>query len=116
MPSAKAKKVRDYENLKVRTTSLKGLICFMHDQTVTLIQKGIEDGSRRNIEKAQNLIFQLELAVNKNEDASIVLADLYTYCYYLLEQTDPQSILTARKILETLAETFNQLAKTKLLR
>jgi len=114
MPIDESKTARLYENQKVRTTSFKGLICFMHDQTLMLIKKGIEDGSRRDIEKAQNLIFQLELAVSKDEDASKVLADLYTYCYYLLEKTDPQSILVARKIMETLGDAFNQLAKAKI--
>ncbi|MCL2184191.1 MAG: flagellar protein FliS [Chitinispirillia bacterium] len=113
MHPAATQRARQYENQKVRTTSFRGLICFMHDQALLFIIKGIEDGSRRELEKAQNLIFQLELAVNKSEDASIVLADLYTYCYYLLEQTDPQSILTAKKVMETLAATFNQLAKVK---
>lgn len=113
MPSEKAKKALAYENLRVKTTSFKGLICFMHDQALLLIKKSIEDGNRRHIEKAQNLIFQLELAVYKNTEASKVLADLYTYCYYLLEQTDPQSILVARRIIETLADTFNQLAQVK---
>jgi flagellin-specific chaperone FliS len=86
----------------------------MHGKTLSHIKKGIEEGSRRDIEKAQNLVFQLELAVNKNEDASKVLADLYAYCYYLLENTDPQSMLIAKKILETLSNTFNQLAKQKI--
>jgi flagellin-specific chaperone FliS len=114
MPIDESTTARLYEDQQIKTSSLKGLICFMHDQTLALIKKGIEDGSRRDIEKAQNLIFQLELAVNKDEDASKVLADLYTYCYYLLEKTDPQSVLAAKKILETLAGAFNQLAKSKL--
>ncbi|MCL2218263.1 MAG: flagellar protein FliS [Chitinispirillia bacterium] len=105
---------RLYENMKVKTTSFKGLICFMHEQTLAYIRKGIEDGSRKDIEKAQNLIFQLELSVTKDRDAaSKVLADLYTYCYYLLEKTDPQSIFVANKILETLASAFNQMARPK---
>jgi flagellin-specific chaperone FliS len=86
----------------------------MHGKTLSHIKKGIEEGSRRDIEKAQNLIFQLELAVNKDEDASKVLSELYAYCYYLLEKTDPQSILTAKKILKTLSDTFNQLSVQKI--
>jgi len=111
MPTNEAQTARKYEDQKVRTTSLKGLICFLHDQTLAFIKKGIEEGSRREIEKAQNLIFQLELAVNRDEDASKVLADLYTYCYYLLEKTDPHGIIVARRIIETLADAFNQSAK-----
>ena len=113
MAKGNPKDTRKYDSIRIRTTSLKGLVCYMHGKTLALIKKGLEDGSRRNIEKAQNLIFQLELAVNKNEDASKVLADLYAYCYYLLERTDPQSIIVAKKILETLSETFSQLSKTK---
>ena len=114
MAKGNSKDTRKYDSIRIRTTSLKGLVCYMHGKTLALIKKGLEDGSRRDIEKAQNLIFQLELAVNKNEDASKVLADLYAYCYYLLEKTDPQSIIVAKKILETLSETFSQLSKTKI--
>jgi flagellin-specific chaperone FliS len=86
----------------------------MHGKTVSLIKKGMEGGTRRDIEKAQNMIFLLELAINKNEDASKILANLYAYCYYLLEKTDTQGILTARRIMETLSNTFNQLSKQKI--
>ncbi|MDR0330806.1 MAG: flagellar protein FliS [Chitinispirillales bacterium] len=105
--------VAQYDVTRIRTTSLKGLVCLLHDRTLSFIKKGLEEGNRREIEKAQNLIFQLELAVNKNEDASTVLADLYAYCYYLLEKTDTQSVIVARKIIETLSEAFGQLAKYK---
>jgi flagellin-specific chaperone FliS len=113
MPTNTSKTARHYENIRVKTTSLKGLICYMHGQTLALLKKGIEEGGKRDIERAQNLIFQLELAVNKNEDASKMLADLYAYCYYLLEKNDPQNIIVAKKILETLSDAFHQLLKQK---
>ena len=113
MAAGNSRDTREYDNIRIRTTSLKGLVCYMHGKTLALIKKGMEEGSRRDIEKAQNLIFQLELAVNKNEDASKVLADLYAYCYYLLERTDPHSVVVAKKIIETLAGTFNRLSKAK---
>jgi len=102
--------VDNYETLRIKTTSLKGLVCLLHDRTLLLIKKGMEEGSKRDIERAQNLIFQLELAVDRDEDASHVLADLYAYCYYLLERTDAQSVTAARKIIETLSGAFNALA------
>jgi len=113
MPPEYSKNTRMYDSIRVRTTSLKGLVCFIHGQALALMRKGMEEGSQRDINKAQNLIFQLELAVNRNEDASRVLANLYAYCYYLLENRDPQSIIAARRIIETLAGTFYQLAKQK---
>lgn len=103
--------VAKYDSMRINTTSLKGLVCLLHDRTLMLIRRGLEDGDRRDIERAQNLIFQLELAVDREEDASQVLADLYAYCYYLLERPDTQSVTVARKILETLSEAFNGLAK-----
>ena len=109
-----AKDMLLYDRMRVRTTSRKGLVCYMHEQALVFIKKGAEGiGNRREIEKAQNLIFQLELALNKDEDASRILADLYAYCYYLLEKTDTQSLVTAKKILETIAGAFNMLAKQK---
>jgi flagellin-specific chaperone FliS len=111
MSAENTKKTQMYDTTRIKTISLKGLVCYMHGKTLHLIKKGMEEGNRRDIEKAQNLIFQLELAVNKDEDASKVLADLYAYCYYLLEKTDPHSMIVARKILESLASAFNQLAK-----
>lgn len=107
------KNVREYDSIRVKTSSLKGLICFMHSRMLSLIKSGIEEGSRRDIERAQNLVFLLELAVTKNEDASKVLADLYAYSYYLLEKADAHSMVIARKILETLSGTFDALARQK---
>jgi len=102
--------IAKYEAMRIATTSLKGLVCLLHERTLVLIKKGLEGGDRRDIERAQNLIFQLELAVDREEDASRVLADLYAYCYYLLERPDPPSVTVAKKILETLSEEFNRLA------
>lgn len=105
-----ADNVAKYEAMRIATTSLKGLVCLLHERTLVLIKKGLEDGDKRDIERAQNLIFQLELAVDREEDASRVLADLYAYCYYLLERPDPPSVTVAKKILETLSEEFKRLA------
>ena len=113
MSAEKNRNIRRYDNLRIRTSSPKGLICFMHGKVLSLIKRGMETGARRDIEKAQNLIFLLELAVNKKEDASRVLANLYAYCYYLLEKADTQGIITARKIMETLSGAFNLLAKQR---
>jgi flagellin-specific chaperone FliS len=99
-----------YDATRINTTSLKGLVCLLHQRTLVLIRRGLEGGDGRDIERAQNLIFQLELAVDREEDASRVLADLYAYCYYLLELPDPRSVTVARRILETLSEAFSGLA------
>jgi flagellin-specific chaperone FliS len=99
-----------YDATRINTTSLKGLVCLLHQRALVLIRRGLESGGWRDVERAQNLIFQLELAVDREEDASRVLADLYAYCYYLLERPDPRSVTVARRILEALAEAFNGLA------
>jgi len=103
--------IAKYEAMRIATTSLKGLVCLLHERALVLIKKGLEGGGDgRDLERAQNLIFQLELAVDREEDASRVLADLYAYCYYLLEMPDPRSVTVAKKILETLSEEFRRLA------
>ncbi|MDR0307342.1 MAG: hypothetical protein LBI42_10975 [Chitinispirillales bacterium] len=99
-----------YSSMQILTSPLKRLICFMHRKAYSLIKSGIEEGSKRDLEKAQNLIFQLELALDKTDENSKVLAELYACCYYLLEGAEPRNIIAARKIIETLDETFNQLA------
>jgi flagellin-specific chaperone FliS len=99
-----------YDATRINTTSLKGLVCLLHQRAIVLIRRWLEGSGGRDIERAQNLLFQLELAVDREENASRVLADLYAYCYYLLERPDPRSVTVARKILETLAEAFNGLA------
>jgi flagellin-specific chaperone FliS len=111
MPDQKAKTAELYNEMQVQTSGLKSLVCLMHRKTLSLIRKGIEEGSRRDIEKAQNLIFQLELALDRNEKTSELLAELYAYCYYLLESGNTHSIIVARKILETLGGAFGALAK-----
>ena len=114
MPHEKTRNINRYDTLRIRTSSAKSLICYIHAKAASLIKKGMEETSRRDIEKAQNLIFLLELAVNKTEDASKVLANLYAYCYYSLEKADRPGIIAAKKIMETLSNTFNQLAKRKI--
>jgi len=102
-----------YGDMQILTSTLKWLVCFMHRKALSLIKSGIEEDSKRDLEKAQNLIFQLELALDKTDENSKTLAELYACCYYMLEGTDPKNIIAARKILETLDETFNNLAKSK---
>ena len=102
-----------YGDMQILTSTVKWLVCFMHRKAVSLIKSGIEEDSKRDIEKAQNLIFQLELALDKTDENSKILAELYACCYYLLEGSDPQNIIAARKILESLEETFSSLAKIK---
>jgi len=102
-----------YGDMQILTSTIKWLVCFMHRKAVRLIKSGIEEDSKRDLEKAQNLIFQLELALDKTDENSKILAELYACCYYLLEGTDPQNVITARKILETLDETFSALARNK---
>jgi len=111
MSGKMAKTAQRYDETQVQTSGIKGLICLMHRKTLSLIRKGIEEGSRRDIEKAQNLVFQLELALDRNEKTSELLAELYAYCYYLLESGNTQSIMVARKILETLSGAFGALAR-----
>jgi len=102
-----------YGSMQILTSPLRWLICFMHRKALALIKHGIEEGCRRDLEKAQNLIFQLELALDKTDENSKVLAELYACCYYLLEGTEPQNVIAARKIIESLDDTFSQLAKTR---
>jgi len=110
MSDKMAKTAQRYDEMQVQTSGLKSLVCLMHRKTLSLIRKGVEEGSRRDIEKAQNLIFQLELALDRNEKTSELLAELYAYCYYLLESGNTKSIMVARKILETLSGAFGTLA------
>ena len=111
--SIMSKAASRYGNMQILTSPLKWLICYMHRKALALIKNGIEEGCRRDLEKAQNLIFQLELALDKTDENSKTLAELYACCYYLLEEAEPQNIIAARKILEILDEAFCKLVRMK---
>ncbi len=103
---------RYYGRMQIQTAGLKRLICLLHEKSLMYIQRGLLQGSKGDIAKAQNIIYQLELAVKRKDDLSDVLAELYTYCYDLLESSDPQKVENSRQIIEILSSSFQKLYRT----
>ncbi|MFP4162509.1 MAG: hypothetical protein ACLFQB_01390 [Chitinispirillaceae bacterium] len=101
--------VNHYSNMQIQTTGLKKLICLIHEKTIFYIKKGMDEGQRRDLEKAQNLIYQLEIAIDRKDDYSDLLAEIYSYCYHLIETHQLDNINQAKELMEILCSTFDRL-------
>lgn len=98
-----------YSSMRIQTAGLQKLICLIHEKSLFYLKKGLTEGKKSDFEKAQNLIFQLELSVDRKDDLSNLLAELYAHCYHLLETCRKADVNQAQRLIEDLHSTFEQL-------
>ena len=100
-----------YARMQIATSAGPKIVCMLHQRCVTLIQQSLSSTapSRPVLDKAQNILAQLERALNVNDDLSQSLFYLYDFCYCSLEKTDPGSHQFVSRIMATLRDTFDQL-------
>ncbi|MFP4013997.1 MAG: flagellar protein FliS [Chitinispirillaceae bacterium] len=98
-----------YSHMRIQTAGLQKLICMIHEKSLFYIRKGLSEGKKSDLERAQNLIYQLELAIDRKDDCSSLLAQLYAHCYHLLDTCRKADIDQARILMEELRGAFEQL-------
>ena len=107
---------RKYASMQIQTASNSRVICMLHAKCISLIQKASEiqndqSGRRLLLDRAQNILAELERVLVVDDDLSQGLFYLYDYCYCLLENSEKDSYRQAISILSLLRDTFNTLLR-----
>lgn len=107
-----------YKQMQVNTASSDKQIVMLHEKLFTLCRDAIiqgEKGRRERLDKAQNIIVQLQIALklDREEEVSNSLFLLYDYIYVRLEGSDLSKYREALKVIEVLRNTFSELIKRK---
>ncbi len=103
-----------YSSMQVHTASNPANICMLHTRCIFFVKQALIDNQpnyRSFLDKAQNIIAELEHALIIDDNLSRSLFYIYDYCYILLEQNDPEKIRNALILLTLLRDTFTELVK-----
>ena len=96
---------RKYASMQIQTASNSRVICMLHEKCVNLIQKVVETDSpadRLLLDRAQNILAELERVLVIDDDLSQGLFYLYDYCYCLLEKDSKDEYRNAVSIMSLL--------------
>ncbi len=105
-----------YHKMQVETASNRKQIAMMHQKTVLLVRDAIigdKKARREKLDKAQNILSQLQAALKLDSDDEVIesLFLLYDYVYVQLEKDDVAGWRDALKVISVLSDTFNELLK-----
>lgn len=105
-----------YAKLQINTASHPKRICMLHSRCaeLTVIAEAEKNPAKRRIilDKAQNILAQLQAVLQVDDTVSRSLFYLYDYCYVLLGRGESADCIQSRQILVTLRDTFEQLFRT----
>ena len=107
-----------YKQMQIDTASSKKQLVMLHEKLFTLTRDAIilgQEGRRERLNKAQNIIVQLQLALKLDKDDELThsLFLLYDYAYVCLDGDDIVKYRDALKVIEILKDTFSELFKRK---
>jgi flagellar biosynthetic protein FliS len=112
--TSKKKQIQYYSKIQVQTATHARLICMLHEKCEQLIRQTIDRGdsdSRSRLDHAQNIIVELERALDDSDQVGKSLYLLYDYCYCSLETGTSYDSRKALQVISSLRETFNRLNK-----
>ena len=112
--STKYRHIQDYSRIQVQTATHARVICMLHEKCEQLIRQAIsgdDPGNRLQLDRAQNIIVQLERSLTDVDQVSRSLYLLYDYCYCSLESGDSSDCRKALQVIAALRDTFNLLNK-----
>ncbi len=101
-----------YMTMQIGTASRQKQITMLHEKCVELIQAAstkIPFDGRVDLDKAQNILAQLQSALRLKDTTSQSLFVLYDYVYTLLEQEIQENCWKALKVMKVLRDTFREL-------
>lgn len=101
-----------YFVLQAKTASGPKKVCMLHERCVELLMMArLETDKRRReyLDKAQNILFQLQSSLIIDDSVSQGLFYLYDYSYISLEKGDMSSIVKALVVMTKLKDTFQDL-------
>jgi flagellin-specific chaperone FliS len=99
---------RHYSRMQILTASRPKAVCMLHEKVVSLLHRARGDPEQRRylLDRAQNILVQLQAAVRDDDSVAHSLFLLYDYCYALLERGDPPGCENAEQIMTMLGTTF----------
>jgi flagellin-specific chaperone FliS len=111
LPTSQHDVAEYYGRLRIETSSAKNSIYLLHEKAVHLLSRALyfTDGRRAALDRVQNIVTQLQLALIVDDPVGKGLFFIYGRCYRLLEHDDWQSMLSAHKLLSPLKDTFRVL-------
>ncbi|KMQ51890.1 hypothetical protein CHISP_1145 [Chitinispirillum alkaliphilum] len=101
-----------YNRMQISTSSNPHLICTLHQKILLLIKKFSKTNNQQHIITAQNLLATLSMSLKETDQISVLIQNLYSYCYELLEKKNTDSLNNAGRVIEILEETFSRLCGT----
>jgi len=108
-----------YQKMQVDTASNQKQIVMLHDKLFTLVRDSIIHGKekrRERLDKAQNILVQLQIALKANQSEDEVIQSLfllYDYVYVRLDKDDIAGHREGLKVIEIIRETFTEQYKRK---
>lgn len=107
-----------YQHMQIDTASRQKQIVMLHDKLFQLVRDAIIEGTtgrEERIRKAQNILAQLQIALNIDDEDELChsLFLLYDYVYDRLDSDDITAYRDSLKVIETLRDTFAEQFKRK---
>jgi len=107
-----------YQHMQIDTASRQKQLVMLHDRLYTLIRDAIilgVEGRRERLDKAQNIVVQLQIALKLDQDDEVThsLFLLYDYTYVQLETKDVVKYREALKVVEVIRDTFAEQYRKK---
>jgi flagellin-specific chaperone FliS len=102
-----------YFRTQIETSSKSKAICLLHGRCMFFLLKtnGRVHEKKFFLNKVQNILTQLQLALKINDPISQGLFYLYDYCYLSLERGNDRDIANTLDILGILHDTFRKLLR-----
>ena len=100
-----------YNRMSVMTAPSGKRITMLHDRCVELISfalKADKSDRRHNLNKAQNILAQLQAALKSRDEVGQSLFHLYDYSFVLLEKGSIRDCIHVREVLTVLCAAFGQ--------
>ncbi len=103
-----------YSRMQILTASRPKTICMLHEVCLSRILRARTDrrNRTRSLNNAQNILVQLQAALNTGDNLGQSLFLLYDYCYIQLEIGTDEACDNAVEILADLRTALAMLLKT----
>ncbi len=101
-----------YRKMQIETSSRQKQLTMLHEKCLEFIKVAEADiGLKRRLrlERAQNILTQLQAALRIEDSLSQGLFYIYDYLYVLLERGNNDDCQKAREVIAVICDTFRQL-------
>jgi flagellin-specific chaperone FliS len=114
MPTtAQTQVARYYSKMQIETASKRKAIYLLHERCMSFLLKALKlpDKKAYYCAKAQNILSQLQTALNVTDSTSRGIFHLYDYCYVSIDHGSPLDLENAMHIMTTFTRAFRRLMR-----